>query len=370
MKSIRVNSSQGNYILYVGDRLLSKVSVYLEKALKKDRGPRKVMIISQCKILRLYGRGLFKAFRKKKWTVRTHLVPNGEKAKSEKELSKIYHALLKNHFERRDVVLGLGGGVVGDLSGYAASSYLRGVPFANIGTTLLAQVDSSIGGKTGINLREGKNLVGAFYPPKVVFSDIGTLRTLPQREFRASLAEVVKYGMIRNPQLFRDLENRAPSILAKEKSILTKVVTACARIKAQVVSRDEKETRGERMILDYGHTFGHAFEQAVRYRSIMHGEAVSIGMVCAAQLAQKLKLLSGLDVLRQTDLLKRLGLLVSIGKYRLKVQVLCQAMMYDKKRKSGKLRFILPDRIGHVVVRDDIPMHLVRKVLAEVGGRV
>jgi len=265
---------------------------------------------------------------------------------------------------------GWGGGVVGDLSGYAASSYLRGVPFANIGTTLLAQVDSSIGGKTGINLREGKNLVGAFYPPKAVFSDIGTLRTLPQREFRASLAEVVKYGMIRNPQLFRDLENRAPSILAKEKSILTKVVTACARIKTQVVSRDEKETRGERMILNYGHTFGHAFEQAVRYRSIMHGEAVSIGMVCAAQLAQKLKLLSGLDVLRQTDLLKRLGLPVSIGKYRLKVQVLCQAMMYDKKRKSGKLRFILPDRIGHVVVRDDIPMHLVRKVLAEVGGRV
>ncbi len=374
MKTIFVRSSQGKYAIHIGDRLLGKAGQILTAVLQNSRQkkslPPKIMILSQRNILTRYGREVSRALRKKGMQVFSHMLPEGEKAKSERELSKIYRVLLRHHFERQDVVLALGGGVVGDVAGYAASTYLRGVPFINIGTTLLAQVDSSIGGKTGINLKEGKNLVGAFYPPKAVLSDTAVLKTLPSREYRASLAEVVKYGMIRDPQLFQLLESRSQQILAKERKILNRVVTACARIKAQVVSRDEKETRGERMILNYGHTFGHAFEQAVGYQGILHGEAVSAGMICAARLACLLGLFSEAGFIRQRELLRRLGLPISIKPHRLKVEALCRAMLHDKKRKGGKLRFVLPDRIGHVVIRDDVPMRLVRQVLVEAGGRV
>lgn len=367
MTSIPVKSSQGNYSIMIGNHLLSQAGALIEKvpapalSSKSSAFSRKVMVVSQAKIAKHYLSVLRNSLIAKGFCVSVHLVPDGEAAKTEKELFRLYAVLLKEGFERRDILIGLGGGVVGDLTGFAASSYLRGVCFINIGTTLLAQVDSSIGGKTGINLLEGKNLVGAFYPPKLVISDMSVLRTLPEREYKASLAEVIKYGIIRDLKLFRFLEQNVSKILARNPDALSRIVTACSRIKASVVSRDEKETKGERMILNYGHTFGHAFEQVLNYKNIMHGEAVSVGMICAARLASRLGLFSVADERRQSQLILKLGLPVSLSKFKIKLQAVLPAMNRDKKKSSGKLKFVLPDRIGHVVIRKDIPAHLIRE---------
>jgi 3-dehydroquinate synthase len=327
------------------------------------------MIVTQNPIARHHLRPVLKSFAGKRIKVYVHFVPDGEKAKSNSELFRLYNSLISKDFERRDWLFALGGGVVGDLTGFAAATYLRGVPFVNAGTTLLAQVDSSIGGKTGINLDEGKNLIGAFYPPKLVISDLEALRTLPHREFKASLAEVVKYGIIRSPQLFRLLEKEVKRVLAKDISVLLPVVALCARIKAGVVSRDERETKGERIILNYGHTFGHAFEQALGFKTFVHGEAVSVGMVCAAALAVRLNLCSQGAARRQFALLRALGLPVSLAGLNLHTNAILSAMARDKKKKAGKLRFVLPEKIGRVVIREDIALAEVRKVIQESGGK-
>jgi 3-dehydroquinate synthase len=365
MNTVWVRSSRGRYPIFVGHGLLAKSGVLLTASGLKG----KVMIVTQKPVARFHLAAVLKSFRRKGIRSQIHFLSEGEKAKSEKELFRLLHALVKYSFERHDTVFALGGGVVGDLAGFAAAAYLRGISFVNAGTTLLAQVDSSIGGKTGINLREGKNLVGAFYPPNLVISDIGSLSTLPDREFRASLAEAVKYGIIRVPQLFDMFEKKSGSILARNRKLLTLLVTACARIKARVVSRDEREIKGERMILNYGHTFAHAFEQALRYKTLLHGEAVAIGMVCAAELAVLLGLLSPLEAQRQRQLLERLHLPVSLRGFHLRVRDVLFAMMRDKKKRGGALRFVLPVRMGRVVIREAIPIPLIRRVIFSAGGR-
>jgi 3-dehydroquinate synthase len=363
MKTIRVKSRSGDYPVLIGSGLLSRIGVILN-----DLGERgKVMVVTQPKIKELYFKSVERSLRQAGYKVAVHCIPNGEIAKSQKELFRLHAALLKYGFERRDFILALGGGVTGDLAGFAAATYLRGIVFINAGTTLLAQVDSSIGGKTGINLAAGKNLVGCFYPPKAVISDIDTLKTLPGREFRASLAEVVKYGVIKDPSLFRLLEMKGGKILRANRALLTKIVLTSASIKAAVVSRDEFETKRERMILNFGHTFGHGFEQASGYRQLLHGEAVSLGMVCATRLAVSQGLFSVSEERRLLCVLSILGLPASFLKGSFNIRQICRAMMHDKKKRAGVLRFVLPEKIGKVVIRENINPLEIQSAIASVG---
>jgi 3-dehydroquinate synthase len=330
MKRIKVKSQRGPYEILIGKGLIGKAGAILKEA---GLGG-KAMIVAQPSVSELYLKPLAASLKSKKYEIHTHLLSEGEIAKSEAELFKLLNALCDKDFERKDILIALGGGVTGDLTGFAASSYLRGIAFVNIPTTLLAQVDSAIGGKTGINLRQGKNLVGAFYPPKAVISDITALKTLPMRELHASLAEVVKYGVIRDAKLFRFLEEHYDSILAKEPASLEKIVEASSAIKAGVVTRDEHETKGERMILNFGHTFGHGFEQALHYTKLLHGEAVSIGMVCAAQLAVKLKMFSETNFVRLLEVLRHFRLPVSLKGLNVDSESVLSAMSRDRKQEN------------------------------------
>ena len=283
---IKVKSLRCHYPVVVGNRMIEKTGSYLTRLGLKGR----VMIVTQEPCARHYLNPVKKSLARHGFDVYVKVLPDGETAKAEAPLFDLYHDLLSYGFERRDTLLALGGGVAGDLTGFAAATYLRGISFVNVPTTLLAQVDSAIGGKTGINLGEGKNLVGAFYPASIVLSDISVLKTLTNRHFYASLAEVIKYGVICDRSLFELLDRESEAIMRRQESALLRIVRRSAAIKAGVVSRDEFETRGERMFLNFGHTFGHAFEQALDYRKLLHGEAVSIGMVCAARLAVKIKI--------------------------------------------------------------------------------
>lgn len=364
MKSIKARSSRHDYEIRIGRGVLASAGAVL-------RGlgfSGKVFVLTQRPLSKRHLPVLKKSLGKAGFETVVFEVPQGERAKSAACLLQVYSGLLKAGIERKDVLFSLGGGVIGDLGGFAASTYLRGIAFANAGTTLLAQVDSSIGGKTGINLPEGKNLAGTFYPPRLVLSDTDTLATLPEKELRASYAEVVKYGVIQDPKLFRLLETQPAERLFRDPGILEAVVLSSARIKAGVVSRDEFETKGERMILNYGHTFGHAFERVTGYR-MAHGEAVALGMACAARMAVRLGMLDRISELRQMSVLRKLGLPVLMRSAVYRVPALMEAMMHDKKKRAGKLRFVLPVKVGSVVVRSDVPFSVVRDVLREMGAR-
>jgi 3-dehydroquinate synthase len=326
------------------------------------------MIVSQ-KNLKPYLKTISASLVKKGFEVYVHILPDGEIAKSGAELFRLSYDLLAKGFERRDGIVAVGGGVVSDLAGFAASVYLRGIRYVNIATTLLAQVDSAIGGKTAIDLKEGKNLMGAFWPPALVISDVNVLRSLPQRELCASFGEVVKYGVIRDPALFSLLEKNFKKMLRKDLGGIEKVVLACAKIKAGVVSRDEFETKGERAILNYGHTFAHGIEGALGYKGLVHGEAVAIGMMMAAQLAADLGLCPQELPWRQMKLLISMELPVSIKKFNLKTAVILKAMMTDKKKSRGVLRFVLPRGIGKVTVEKDISPKSVLKILRFAGAK-
>lgn len=369
MKKITTKSTRGNYEICVGSGILDKTgSLFLKKLKRTKRDAGKICIVTQKPIARFYLKRLQRSLVNAGFKVHSHFLPNGERAKSEKELFRLYRVLLARDFERRDTLLALGGGVVGDITGFAASTYLRGILYANVATTLLAQVDSAIGGKTAINLEKGKNLVGTFYPPSLVISDTSVLKTLPKREFLASLAEVVKYGVIRDVKLFSKLERKAKEIQPSETPLLASIVATCAEIKSKVVMQDERETSGVRMILNYGHTFAHGFEQALGYSGIHHGEAVSLGMLSAAYLSRDLGLVSQKFVERQKKLIKDLGLVTSVKKFKLSAKRILAGMEHDKKKQKGKLRFVLPDRFGHVILKGDVPRAKVLKAIRSVGG--
>jgi 3-dehydroquinate synthase len=289
-------------------------------------------------------------------------VPAGEASKCPAQLAELYDALYDLAADRRTAVVAVGGGVIGDLAGFAAATYNRGLPLLMVPTTLLAMVDSSVGGKTGINHPKGKNLIGSFHQPAGVWIDLGTLNTLPDREFVSGLAEVVKYGAILDAPFFEQLEARAVQIRARAPGALAGVVSRCCRLKADVVERDEYETTGLRAVLNYGHTFAHAFETLSGYGALLHGEAVSIGMTCASVLAQRLNLIGADFVTRQTNLLRALNLPTALPTS-WPVDELLTVMRRDKKAVSGRLRFILPTRLGEVKLFDDVPEPLVRDVL-------
>jgi 3-dehydroquinate synthase len=275
-------------------------------------------------------------------------LPPGERTKTLRTIAKILDALVKHKFERQSLLLALGGGVIGDLTGFAAAIYQRGIPFVQVPTTLVAQVDSSVGGKTGVDHRLGKNLIGAFYQPRAVFIDPLTLRTLPRREWIAGLAEVIKYGIIADEEFFAFLEREIPSLLKLDQEPVIHAITRSCEIKAQVVATDERES-DRRRILNYGHTIGHALESLAGYRGLIHGEAVGIGLVGEAELACDMGLCGPEVVERIRSLVQRAGLSDQIS--RVPVTSLWRAMQHDKKVVGGRVIGVWPVRIGEVIIR-------------------
>jgi 3-dehydroquinate synthase len=292
---------------------------------------------------------------------RLELLPPGEAQKALPVASHLYDVLAGMAADRGTLVVPVGGGVVGDLAGFVAATYNRGLPLLMVPTTLLAMVDSSVGGKVGVNHPRGKNLIGAFHQPVGVWADTATLATLPDREYRSGLAEVVKYGVILDAEFFAWLEARAPEILAREPGAVIHVVARCCRLKADVVEKDEREQTGLRAVLNYGHTFAHAIEAAGGYGSWLHGEAVAAGMVCASRLAERRGLVGPELTDRQMRLLQALGLPTAPGPW--PADDLMAAMRLDKKAAAGRLRFVLPRRLGHVELFDDVPEEDVWAVL-------
>ena len=295
--------------------------------------------------------------------IATSLVPAGEPSKNLFTAAFLFDKLADLTADRQTLVVAVGGGVVGDLAGFVAATYNRGLPLLMVPTTLLAMVDSSVGGKTGVNHPKGKNLIGAFHQPAGVWIDTALLGTLPDREYRSGLAEVVKYGVILDPELFAFLEANAAAVLARDPAAVRYVVARSCRLKADVVEQDEREETGLRAVLNYGHTFAHAFETVGGYGAWLHGEAVAVGMVCAMRLAERLGRVGPELGERQTKLLDAFGL-PTVVKPEWSVDALLDVMRRDKKAEAGKLRFVLPSRLGHVELVADVPEEVVRAVLA------
>jgi 3-dehydroquinate synthase len=294
-------------------------------------------------------------------------VPAGEKSKGLPAVQHCYDKLAARRIERKSFIVALGGGVVGDLAGFVAATYLRGMAFVQVPTTLLAQVDSSVGGKVGVNLAAGKNLIGAFHQPRLVLCDLATLATLPEREYRAGLAEVIKYGIIYDAKLFQQLERRLPKLLARDTRTLGDVIARCCEIKAEVVQRDETES-GPRAILNFGHTVGHALEAISRYGKYLHGEAISIGQVAAAELSAHVSGLPVRQLERIGNLFRRAGLPTRVKLGPALRQRLFDAMRLDKKVSGGKIQFVLAERIGKVVWGQTVPDMLIHRALDHIQG--
>jgi 3-dehydroquinate synthase len=291
-------------------------------------------------------------------------IPAGEKAKDLKYVQQCYQELAAHRLERKSFVVALGGGVVGDLAGFVAATYLRGIQFVQLPTTLLAQVDSSVGGKVGVNLKAGKNLVGCFFQPQLVVCDLATLDSLPAREFKAGLAEVVKYGIIYDPMLFARIERDLDKILNREPKVLAEIVARCCEIKAEVVGKDETEG-GLRAILNFGHTIGHGLEAISQYGKYLHGEAISIGQVAAARLSQLQSGLGENEVRRIRDLFRRIGLPVNVRLSAADKKKLFSAMQLDKKVSGGEIKFVLAREIGKVDYGQKVSPENLEKVLKE-----
>jgi 3-dehydroquinate synthase len=285
------------------------------------------------------------------------IIEPGEESKAIDIADALWQKLADCGTDRHSVVVAIGGGVIGDLAGFVAATYARGLSFFQVPTTLLAQVDSSVGGKVGVNLPQAKNMVGCFWQPRGVLIDLKTLRTLPDREYRSGLAEVIKYGMILDAALFDELEKNTAHLNARDQATLLRVIYRCCELKAQVVKEDEREETGLRAVLNYGHTYAHALEAVTHYGEWLHGEAVSLGMLCASRLAERLGRIPAEVTARQEKLLAAVGLPTVFPE--VDGERLLSAMMRDKKVSHGKLRFILPSQIGHVelvghVATDDI----------------
>lgn len=347
MQTLTVNLGDRSYPIHIGTNLLGRSDLILPFLAQ----PR-VAVVTNTTVAPLYLKTLTQTLQQQDVSVLPIVLPDGEKYKTAESLNQIYDALLQNRCERKTTLIALGGGVIGDLTGYAAATFLRGVPFIQVPTTLLAQVDSSVGGKTGINHPLGKNMIGAFYQPRVVLADTATLDTLPDRELSAGLAEVIKYGLIRDPEFFVWLEQNMDKLLARDKDALAYAIHRSCCNKAEVVAADEREG-GVRALLNLGHTFGHAIEAGMGYGNWLHGEAVAGGTVLAADLSHRLGWLSETDVARIRNLLQRAGLpdtAPALGE-----KVYLDLMGLDKKVEGGKIRFVLLRRIGEGVVTGDIP---------------
>ena len=358
VRTVKVPLGKRSYAIKIGPGQIARLGVECARLKLGER----CAIITDTNVGRKFAKPAYESLLKAGFEPSLIVVPAGETTKCLKSVQFCFDRLAAHRLERKSFIVALGGGVVGDLAGFVAATYLRGVAFVQVPTTLLAQVDSSVGGKVGVNLKAGKNLVGAFYQPQFVLCDLDTLRTLPEREFRAGLAEVIKYGIIYDAKLFTRLERGLPKLLRRDAKTLADIVARCCEIKANVVGHDETEG-GLRAILNFGHTIGHALEAISSYGKYLHGEAISIGQVAAANLSAELSGLPARDVLRVAELFRRAGLPT---KARLKAgqkKKLFAAMKLDKKVSGGEVRFVLAKRIGKVVWGQRVSHELIQKVL-------
>ena len=363
MRTVQVPLEDRTYTIVVDRKLLSTLGERCGNFGLSGR----CAVITDKNVARHYAKNAVYALKKVGIDPVLITIPPGEKTKSMAVVQKCYDALAKHRLERKSFIIALGGGVVGDLAGFVAATYLRGIPFVQVPTTLLAQVDSSVGGKVGVNLVAGKNLVGAFHQPRHVLCDLTTLDTLPDREFRAGLAEVIKYGIISDAVLFARLERDMPKILKRHGETLADIVARSCEIKAEVVGQDETET-GVRAILNFGHTIGHALEAISRYGKYLHGEAISIGQVAATMLSSRVTGLSLEEVERIRTLFKRAGLPVAVRLTKGQRKQLFEAMRVDKKVSGGEIKFVLARRIGNVEYGIKVPGAEIEAVLDAMGG--
>jgi 3-dehydroquinate synthase len=342
MPTVHVNLGPRSYDIEIGSGNLADAAKFCDA----EADDAHVVLITDSNVDELYSEAVTEPLSELGAEVDVLVAEAGEPSKSSDVAAELWERMLDEGADRSSVVVALGGGVVGDLAGFVAATFARGLRFVQLPTTLLAQVDSSVGGKVGINLPGGKNMVGAFWQPRGVVIDVDVLRTLPDREYRAGLAEVVKYGVIQDADFFAYLESNVDTINGRDAGVLTYIVQRCCRLKADVVEQDEREETGLRSILNYGHTFCHAFEAATGYEQLLHGEGVAIGMACAARLAERLGRVDAKFVERQRTLLESLKLSLDVPD--VDRDELIELMYRDKKVERGKLRFVLPTRLGHV----------------------
>jgi 3-dehydroquinate synthase len=359
VRIVQVPLGNRSYQIQIGSDLLSR----LGNACARLKLGKRCAIITDTNVGKRYAKPAFNSLARAGFIPSLVIVPAaGEKAKSLKCVNSCYDRLAEHRLERKSFIVALGGGVVGDLAGFVAATFLRGIEFVQVPTTLLSQVDSSVGGKVGVNLVAGKNLVGAFHQPRLVLCDLDTLRTLSTREYRAGFAEVIKYGIIRDAALFARLERDLSRLLRYEPKALRDIIARCCEIKAGVVSRDETES-GMRQILNFGHTIGHALEAISHYGKYLHGEAISIGQVAAANLSAELLGLNWRDVERINNLFRRAGLPTTVRLNAPQRRKLTAAMRLDKKVSGGEIKFVLARRIGKVVWGQKVAPALIEKTL-------
>ena len=360
MHTVKVSLGDRSYDIEIGTGL-DRAGAHLQSL---GLG-QKMALVTNPAIKKLHGQRVIDSLKAAGYLVMTIEIPDGEQYKNLDWANSIYTALLINSFDRKSALVALGGGVIGDLTGFAAATFMRGIPFVQVPTTLLAMVDSSVGGKTGVNHPMGKNMIGAFYQPKKVLMDLDVLKTLPKEEFVSGMAEVIKYGVIRDAAFFDYLDKNRENILSLESDALTHIIKRSCEIKAEVVSKDEREG-GLRAILNFGHTVGHAIETAENY-TMRHGEAVAIGMVYASRLAHKTGLCDASVSERVESLVKAYGLPASLAVLSRKPSALelMDAMQVDKKAEDGKVKFVLPKRIGEVVITKEWDEASLKGVLGE-----
>ncbi len=361
MQTLTVGLAERSYPIHIGRGLLQRTAELLLPSLPAKR----TVIVTNATVAPLYLHRLQSALERQGVHCRSIVLADGEQYKNAESIDTIYNELLASHSERNTPLIALGGGVIGDMAGFAAATYLRGVPFIQIPTTLLAQVDSSVGGKTGINHPLGKNMIGAFYQPRLVLADTDTLDTLPDKELSAGLAEVIKYGLIRDVPFLEWLEANMEKLRARDKTALQYAIVRCCQNKAEVVAADERES-GERALLNLGHTFGHAIENGMGYGVWLHGEAVAAGTLMAADLSRRLGWLNNEDVNRVRALLQQAGLptvapALGVSKY-------LQLMELDKKVIAGKMRFVLLRKLGQGVVADEVAQSVLSETLEACSG--
>jgi 3-dehydroquinate synthase len=359
VRTVPVQLGSRSYAIKIGPSLLKNLG---QECARLKLGER-CAIITDKNAGKFYAKIVFDSLMRAGFSPTLVTVPAGETAKSLRAVEECYDQLATHRLERKSFIVALGGGVVGDLAGFVAATYLRGVPFVQVPTTLLAQVDSSVGGKTGVNLSAGKNLVGAFYQPRLVLCDLDTLKTLPEREYRAGLAEVFKYGIIFDAKLFERSEEQLFKILKRDQNTLAPIIARCCEIKAEVVSKDETES-SLRAILNFGHTIGHAIENSFGYGKFLHGEAISIGQVAEAKLSKKILRLPERDAERIENLFLRADLPTRIHLNGTQRKKFFDAMRLDKKASDGQVKFVLARRIGKVEFGQKVPAEAIEPVLS------
>jgi 3-dehydroquinate synthase len=356
MKKLRIDLADRSYDILIGRNLLPRVGDHL---VRRER-TRRALVVTNPVINKLYGKILSEGLQSAGLEMGCVEIPEGETHKTLQDAQTVYDHLIQNQYDRSTLLVALGGGVIGDMTGFIAATFLRGVPYIQVPTTLLSQVDSSVGGKTAVNHPQGKNLIGAFYQPQLVAIDLDTLSSLPADEFRAGMAEIIKYGIIEDPKLFAFLEKNSEKILAQDTECLEHIIETSCTIKAKVVERDERES-SYRMVLNFGHTIGHAVEALTDYSQFKHGEAIAIGMVYAAKLSCQLGQCSEEAVQRIESLVKQYGLPSRLPEF--SVDEYIQTMYRDKKAHDKNIRFILVKDIGRVEIVDRVAEADIQKAL-------